>query len=637
MGLLRPFFVLYFFLECATRSDAVFDITWNSSLYYPMGAATFGRDFWEPTLAQNYGGYPLLALRDRNNPPGVFLYYINGSNTWNLLANTTIEPEVSSFGIIQRRGNYALYVQISWQSASKIIEFVDQGTTSSGYFNDTLPDSNFFWDSTNLYAFSQNDDAQSFRPLNSTTYEWQISHSGLFSCITSVGPSVIQLCPQQASDPLVLKRWPDYENYLNLPSEFFLEITCSWHQVGSDDLVMYLLKNGTVMLLQLDRTNTDGTLMYFLSSHTFAALNNRPPYCFTYDNKYWLIPMSDDGNATYDRMTYFTVGDAIPPTSASNISTTASSIGFTFEWTFIWSSAPDPITACQTWLKALCLIPLQPTIYGNVALNSTVAKVLSESNVTIRGNMEVSCDAGIIYYVSYDDGVWNSGIVKVDGSVNANGIIDIQISGEISESFREFDLISFGNIFGTFSGNFTVTAATSQQDLKAVGYVKDNKYRARVEFAVEEEATQSAALKTPAIVGIAIGIVSLFIIVTVLVVILIVRQRRNSDNNDVALTPMTLTGVSVGNSIGKGAFGEVYLGTWSGNQVALKKMQVDNIDDFISEASTLTRVTHPNIVQYFGTCVVGECQYLVMEYLSGKSLHSLASAKNLDLQQLLDL
>ena len=51
----------------------------------------------------------------------------------------------------------------------------------------------------------------------------------------------------------------------------------------------------------------------------------------------------------------------------------------------------------------------------------------------------------------------------------------------------------------------------------------------------------------------------------------------------------------------QGNFGEVYVGSWNGTKVALKKLKnKDALEEFMKEAGTLSQVIHPNCVQFLG-------------------------------------
>lgn len=62
--------------------------------------------------------------------------------------------------------------------------------------------------------------------------------------------------------------------------------------------------------------------------------------------------------------------------------------------------------------------------------------------------------------------------------------------------------------------------------------------------------------------------------------------------------------VCIGPRIGGGAFGTVYLGKYRGTEVAVKLVNASSCgDSFAREASTLSKLRHPNIILYMGSCL----------------------------------
>ncbi|CAJ1971859.1 unnamed protein product [Sphenostylis stenocarpa] len=86
--------------------------------------------------------------------------------------------------------------------------------------------------------------------------------------------------------------------------------------------------------------------------------------------------------------------------------------------------------------------------------------------------------------------------------------------------------------------------------------------------------------------------------------------------------------------IGKGGFGEVYLGTLqSGERVAVKTLSLSSnqgYKQFKSEAKFLTLVHHRNVVSLVGYCDEGDAKALIYEYLSKGNLQEQLSDKNLN-------
>ncbi|CAA0830823.1 Mitogen-activated protein kinase kinase kinase YODA [Striga hermonthica] len=88
-----------------------------------------------------------------------------------------------------------------------------------------------------------------------------------------------------------------------------------------------------------------------------------------------------------------------------------------------------------------------------------------------------------------------------------------------------------------------------------------------------------------------------------------------------------------GKLLGRGTFGHVYVGfnSETGEMCAMKEVTLFS-DDVKSKESAkqlgqeialLSRLRHPNIVQYYGSETVGDKLYIYLEYVSGGSIHKL--------------
>lgn len=89
--------------------------------------------------------------------------------------------------------------------------------------------------------------------------------------------------------------------------------------------------------------------------------------------------------------------------------------------------------------------------------------------------------------------------------------------------------------------------------------------------------------------------------------------------------------VAIKERIGKGNYGEVYLGTWSQTEVACKTFKGADSESVASEINLLSQLNHENVVRIFGIyhhvdLSNGEgadgTDYMVMEYLSKGDLRS---------------
>ncbi|TDL16904.1 Pkinase-domain-containing protein [Rickenella mellea] len=86
----------------------------------------------------------------------------------------------------------------------------------------------------------------------------------------------------------------------------------------------------------------------------------------------------------------------------------------------------------------------------------------------------------------------------------------------------------------------------------------------------------------------------------------------------------------LGDSLGKGAFGQVYraLNWTTGETVAVKEIQLSNIPKgeigkIMSEIDFLKSLTHPNIVNYKGFVKTRKFLYIILEFCENGSLHNI--------------
>ncbi|KAL8615942.1 hypothetical protein ACOMHN_034618 [Nucella lapillus] len=79
--------------------------------------------------------------------------------------------------------------------------------------------------------------------------------------------------------------------------------------------------------------------------------------------------------------------------------------------------------------------------------------------------------------------------------------------------------------------------------------------------------------------------------------------------------------LEIGESIGKGDFGEVYKGKYKTQAVAIKELKDKDRGEqaFLQEASVMTSVQHENLVRLIGI-VLGETFYLVTEFMANGNL-----------------
>ena len=82
---------------------------------------------------------------------------------------------------------------------------------------------------------------------------------------------------------------------------------------------------------------------------------------------------------------------------------------------------------------------------------------------------------------------------------------------------------------------------------------------------------------------------------------------------------------SSSNRIGRGGFGEVFLGRYNGSLVAVKRLFESpvgkGLDEFKREVSVLSTLRHPSIVLWLGACTVSPNTAIILEYMDRGSLH----------------
>lgn len=80
--------------------------------------------------------------------------------------------------------------------------------------------------------------------------------------------------------------------------------------------------------------------------------------------------------------------------------------------------------------------------------------------------------------------------------------------------------------------------------------------------------------------------------------------------------------LKLGEILGKGEFGDVLLGCYRGQKVAVKKLKDSSkaAQDFLTEASLMTSLRHKNLVQLLGVVFDGPSVCLVTEFMAKGSL-----------------
>ncbi|KAF9453114.1 Pkinase-domain-containing protein [Macrolepiota fuliginosa MF-IS2] len=114
------------------------------------------------------------------------------------------------------------------------------------------------------------------------------------------------------------------------------------------------------------------------------------------------------------------------------------------------------------------------------------------------------------------------------------------------------------------------------------------------------------------------------------------NSRPTSSSGSKANAPKTLNDYQLGDSLGKGAFGQVYrtyrssraLNWATGETVAVKEIQLSNIPkaelgEIMSEIDLLKNLNHSNIVKYKGFVKTREYLYIILEFCENGSLHNI--------------
>ncbi|KAJ6466208.1 hypothetical protein C8R45DRAFT_483404 [Mycena sanguinolenta] len=109
------------------------------------------------------------------------------------------------------------------------------------------------------------------------------------------------------------------------------------------------------------------------------------------------------------------------------------------------------------------------------------------------------------------------------------------------------------------------------------------------------------------------------------------RPPSRTGSGSTANNPKSLNDYQLGDSLGKGAFGQVYraLNWATGETVAVKEIQLSNIPkgelgEIMSEIDLLKNLNHENIVKYKGFVKTREYLYIILEFCENGSLHNIS-------------
>lgn len=106
-------------------------------------------------------------------------------------------------------------------------------------------------------------------------------------------------------------------------------------------------------------------------------------------------------------------------------------------------------------------------------------------------------------------------------------------------------------------------------------------------------------------------------------------SRFTKNGNEMDLKPEQIIPfgeLELGDKLAGGGFGDVHIAVWNGQQVAVKKLRVQRVTQarkkqFEDEVRGFTGLDHPNIVKFYGACIVTPNLALVMEFLPDGSLY----------------
>ena len=87
-------------------------------------------------------------------------------------------------------------------------------------------------------------------------------------------------------------------------------------------------------------------------------------------------------------------------------------------------------------------------------------------------------------------------------------------------------------------------------------------------------------------------------------------------------TPLPFAALTIGREIGRGAFSRVFVGSYDGHDVAIKKvtLQAKDAEKYLmQELGLLKAMVHPNLIHYFGAAFNRPDIYIVTEFMNGGS------------------
>lgn len=107
-----------------------------------------------------------------------------------------------------------------------------------------------------------------------------------------------------------------------------------------------------------------------------------------------------------------------------------------------------------------------------------------------------------------------------------------------------------------------------------------------------------------------------------------VLDLRNSPQVPSNIPKISSNEINVGELIGEGGFGQVFLAEWKSQKVAVKKLTMKSLTkqqlaEFFQECQIMHGLSHPNTLQLLGIVAENDMYMLIMEHMNGGSLYDL--------------